>query len=231
MFEKSLQRFYIDFCISCFFFFSFLDFTQDCLLWRFQARMISAWTLEEVTVATPLNVHRITSKTSNTKIDVNECRLTAERTTWIVCNDLWPTVTIFSRSSQCFRYHRSVIWIYSQWEVSVKLPKYRLHLSRASPLPAIITRRWFSGPHWAGTDSQFTLDLLSARAAQGVQPATKDTFQLRNSGWNQGVISLVRPIPGPQEIELQLTMKIYHSGVFVGSGVAKLLIHVSEFEY
>ncbi|KAK6634325.1 hypothetical protein RUM43_011725 [Polyplax serrata] len=101
------------------------------------------------------------------------------------------------------------------------------------PIPPIGHLDLFTmrGPLWSGTNSQFTLDLLSARAAQKVQKATKESFRLRNSGWNQGVISLVRPIPGPQEIELQLTMKIYHSGVFVGSGVAKLLIHVSEFEY
>ncbi|EEB18651.1 conserved hypothetical protein [Pediculus humanus corporis] len=101
------------------------------------------------------------------------------------------------------------------------------------PIPPIGHLDLFTmrGPLWSDTNSQFNLELLSARAAQKVQAATKDSFRLRNSGWNQGVISLVKPIPGPQEIELQLTMKIYHNGVFVGSGVAKLLIHISEFEF
>lgn len=89
----------------------------------------------------------------------------------------------------------------------------------------------FPGPLWSGTESQFALDLLSARVPPHVVPATKDYFRLRNSGWNQAVIALVRPIPGPQELELQLTMNLYHNGLFGGVGVAKLFIHVSEYEF
>lgn len=87
------------------------------------------------------------------------------------------------------------------------------------------------GPLWSGTESQFSLDLLSARVPTHIVPASKDYFRLRNSGWNQAVIALVRPIPGPQELELQLTMNLYHNGLFGGVGVAKLFIHVSEYEF
>lgn len=75
------------------------------------------------------------------------------------------------------------------------------------------------------------MELLSARAPPQIAPSTKDYFRLRTQEWNQAVISLVRPIPGPQELELQLTMKMYHNGIFGGIGVAKLFIHVSEFEF
>lgn len=48
---------------------------------------------------------------------------------------------------------------------------------------------------------------------------------------NQAVTSLVRPLIGPQSIELELSMELYSGEQFGGIAVAKLFIYVSEYEF
>ena len=44
-------------------------------------------------------------------------------------------------------------------------------------------------------------------------------------------MSLVRPLEGPQSIELELSMELYSRGQFGGIAVAKIYIYVSEYEF
>ncbi|XP_017892365.1 fibrillin-1-like [Ceratina calcarata] len=87
------------------------------------------------------------------------------------------------------------------------------------------------GYHSPGSTMQFTMALLEARAPAGVQRATESCFTLRRPAPLQAVLAMTRPIQGPQEIELELTMEIYHGPMFAGSAVAKLLIFVSQYEF
>jgi fibulin 1/2 len=87
------------------------------------------------------------------------------------------------------------------------------------------------GPIWSGSSVRFKLDLLDVRAPVGISKATKDFFHLRHTSLNQAIIALKNSIEGPQEIDLQLSMELYHSGVFGGSAVAKLSIFVSAYEF
>ncbi|PNF34447.1 Fibulin-1 [Cryptotermes secundus] len=87
------------------------------------------------------------------------------------------------------------------------------------------------GPLWSSSSVRFKLDMLDSRAPAGISPVTKDFFQLRQTSPNQAIISLRNSIQGPQQIDLQLSMELYHSGVFGGSAVAKLSIFVSEYEF
>nr|CAD7595605.1 unnamed protein product [Timema genevievae] len=87
------------------------------------------------------------------------------------------------------------------------------------------------GPLWSTTTVSFTLDMLDSRAPIGIERATKEHFRLRRTSHNQAVISLIKKITGPQEIELQLTMKMYHSASLGGSAVARLFIYVSQYEF
>jgi fibulin 1/2 len=87
------------------------------------------------------------------------------------------------------------------------------------------------GPLWPSSSVRFKLDVLDCRAPLGIAKATKDFFQLRHTSLNQAIISLRKSIEGPQEVDLQLSMELYHSGVFGGSAVAKLSIFVSEYEF
>ncbi|KAK7789040.1 hypothetical protein R5R35_010542 [Gryllus longicercus] len=77
----------------------------------------------------------------------------------------------------------------------------------------------------------FNMDLTEVRAPPGIIPASKSFFQLRRGHFNQGVIALVRPIKGPQEIELQLVMELHQNELYINRAIAKLIIYVSEFEF
>lgn len=87
------------------------------------------------------------------------------------------------------------------------------------------------GPLWASTTVQFELELEDTSAPANVEPVTREYFQLRRTAYNQAVISLVKSIIGPQEIQLSLNMQLYQQGRFSGSAVAKLLVYVSEHTF
>ena len=48
---------------------------------------------------------------------------------------------------------------------------------------------------------------------------------------NEGLTSLVRPLEGPQSIELEMSMELYTHEQFGGTAIAKLFIYVSEYEF
>ncbi|CAL1286688.1 unnamed protein product [Larinioides sclopetarius] len=87
------------------------------------------------------------------------------------------------------------------------------------------------GPRFQSTTVQFSLDLKDARAPQGTAPVTKDYFHLRRTNYNEAMVSLIKTIKGPQEIELDLIMKIYHNGLFGGTAIAKIFVFVTEHEF
>ncbi|XP_076668059.1 uncharacterized protein LOC143368830 isoform X1 [Andrena cerasifolii] len=87
------------------------------------------------------------------------------------------------------------------------------------------------GYHLPGSAIQFSMAFLEARAPPGVQRATESCFALRRPEPTQAVLVMTRSIPGPQEIELDLSMEVYHNAIFAGSAVAKILIFVSQYEF
>ncbi|KAK4307648.1 hypothetical protein Pmani_020604 [Petrolisthes manimaculis] len=87
------------------------------------------------------------------------------------------------------------------------------------------------GPLWASTTVQFSLELEEVTAPPGVEQTTRDFFYLKRTSFNQAVIALVKPILGPQDIQLALNMKLYQQGTYRGSSVAKLLIYVSQYDF
>ncbi|XP_063889085.1 fibrillin-2-like isoform X3 [Scylla paramamosain] len=87
------------------------------------------------------------------------------------------------------------------------------------------------GPLWSTTTVQFELELEYVETSPEVQPVTRDYFRLKRTAYNQAVISLVKSIIGPQEIQLSLNMKLYQQGRYSGSAVAKLLLYVSEYTF
>lgn len=88
------------------------------------------------------------------------------------------------------------------------------------------------GPLWSSTNVQFELELESATVGkEGVTPATRKFFVLNRTAFNQVVLTLIRSLEGPQEVQLNLNMKLYHNGYYEGSAVAKLLIFVSQYDF
>ncbi len=88
------------------------------------------------------------------------------------------------------------------------------------------------GPVLSVTTVQFDFKLTSVRiGAHGITPATKDNFHLRRTAFNEAMVSLIKPIQGPQDIELELEVKLYHGGLYGGSSKALLFIYVSQYTY
>ncbi|XP_077540559.1 uncharacterized protein LOC144152891 isoform X3 [Haemaphysalis longicornis] len=90
------------------------------------------------------------------------------------------------------------------------------------------------GPRFQFSTVEFQLDLVEARAssrAHGVEVATRGHFHLRNTGFNEAMVSIVRPLQGPQDIQLELKTNIYHHGLYSGSALAKIFIFVTENEF
>lgn len=87
------------------------------------------------------------------------------------------------------------------------------------------------GTHLPGSTLQFSMSFIEARAPPGVVRATESCFAMRRVAPSQVVLALIKPIQGPQEIELDLSMEIYHNTAFVGSAVAKLFIFVTQYEF
>lgn len=79
----------------------------------------------------------------------------------------------------------------------------------------------------------FDLRLVSAtsdRLAPEVL-ASRNVFGLRTTAINEAMISAVRTIPGPQDIQLELVVRIFASGQFGGTSKALIFVHVSENEF
>lgn len=87
------------------------------------------------------------------------------------------------------------------------------------------------GPRMTVTTVQFNLEFKSARAPAGITPATRDFFHLRRTAYNEAMVSLIKSIQGPQEIELELILKMFHNGKFAGNAVAKIFIFVTEHKF
>ncbi|XP_012149839.2 uncharacterized protein LOC100874867 [Megachile rotundata] len=87
------------------------------------------------------------------------------------------------------------------------------------------------GYHLPTSTIQFSMTFLEARAPPGVQRATESCFALKRPAPTQAVLVMTRSIQGPQEIELDLNMEVYHNAIFAGSAVAKILIFVSQYEF
>lgn len=87
------------------------------------------------------------------------------------------------------------------------------------------------GPALSVTTVEFDLKLISVDAPPGVPRASRDYFHLRRTAFNEVMVSLLKPIQGPQDIQLELEVRLYHSGYFGGSSKAYLFIFVSENEF
>ncbi|GAB6029259.1 hypothetical protein CHUAL_005025 [Chamberlinius hualienensis] len=101
------------------------------------------------------------------------------------------------------------------------------------PIPPVGYINLFTmrGPPFQDIGAEFNLEMPYSRSYKGVNASTLDYFYLRRTGYNQGIISLVKSISGPQDVELILSMNLYRGSVFGGVAVAKLYIYVTEYEF
>lgn len=79
--------------------------------------------------------------------------------------------------------------------------------------------------------TKFTLKVKSVRAPNNVRElATKDNFRLK-TGTFSAVLSIVKPIEGPQDIVLELLMEMYQLGRFQAAAAANVHIFVTPYEF
>lgn len=87
------------------------------------------------------------------------------------------------------------------------------------------------GPRLVSTNVQFELVLTDAvKQKPSVRAATRNSFLIqKGQEHNSAVVALSEPLEGPQDVYLDLLMRVQHSGAFGGRAVAKLIVHISEF--
>ncbi|CAG5058296.1 unnamed protein product [Parnassius apollo] len=87
------------------------------------------------------------------------------------------------------------------------------------------------GPAWPYAKMRFELRLIEVNAPPTVKEKADINAFLLVQNANQGIVSLVRSLEGPQSIELELSMELYSRDQFGGIAVAKLYLYVSEYEF
>lgn len=89
-----------------------------------------------------------------------------------------------------------------------------------------------SGPVFDVNGIRFNLTVVKVKTAtRNLKPASMEDFLLRRTDYNRVIVSLLNPIQGPQDIQLQLTVSLYHQGEPSGSSIAILNIIVSEYTF
>lgn len=86
------------------------------------------------------------------------------------------------------------------------------------------------GPSWAGSSANFNMDVANVRCPPQIKQADSNHFRMKRD-LHKVIVSLVRPIEGPQEIEMQLQMELYVSGVFQGKVISTVFIYVSAYDF
>ena len=100
------------------------------------------------------------------------------------------------------------------------------------PIPASGKINLFSTgfKHVADSTIKFNMTLVDVHAPPGILRVNETYFDLivKPTTPAQADLVLTRSIAGPQEIELDFNIKIYHNTTFARSVVTKLFIYVSQ---
>ena len=78
--------------------------------------------------------------------------------------------------------------------------------------------------------TKFTLTVRDVRAPKDVAAADASHFRLK-TGSHSAILSIVKPIQGPQDVVLELLMEMYHLGRFQASAAANIYIYVTPYEF
>ncbi|KAH9643953.1 hypothetical protein HF086_016503 [Spodoptera exigua] len=102
---------------------------------------------------------------------------------------------------------------------------------RSAPVNDKLKLFTMRGPVWPYVKMRFELKLINVNAPPSVKRKAEIHDFLLTQNNNEGLTSLVRPLEGPQSIELEMSMELYTHEQFGGTAVAKLFIYVSEYEF
>lgn len=90
-----------------------------------------------------------------------------------------------------------------------------------------------SGPRSLDKSFSWDLQVLNVRSLRaGVNPINRGYFNLKTNN-NEAIVTLSYGIPGPQDIDLELTMTIKNrsTNVFLGKAVSRIYLYVTENDH
>lgn len=87
------------------------------------------------------------------------------------------------------------------------------------------------GPIVDNSSFNFVLEVKQVMASIGVPKTDESYFHMQYTARNAVKISLVKPIQGPQDIELNLQMNVSINGTYSGYTVSKLFVLVSQYDF
>ncbi|KAI6175436.1 Fibulin-1 [Aphelenchoides bicaudatus] len=134
-----------------------------------------------------------------------------------------PNVCTNPDSERCKRHPVHISWQH------ISIPKHvNISAQRTS-----ITLFSMKGPASINTTMQFELRLISAASeASGVLPAVRENFLIqKGDDRNSAVIALRDSLDGPQEVQLELVLRLSTNGEFSGKYMANLNVYVSKYSY
>lgn len=86
------------------------------------------------------------------------------------------------------------------------------------------------GPVMPESYAQFSMRVKDVRCPYGVRKADESYFKLSKFR-HKAIISIVKSIEGPQEIDLVLELRLTYNGIFNGLMVTNIYIVVSEYNF
>lgn len=89
------------------------------------------------------------------------------------------------------------------------------------------------GPRWTNFSVDFKMNLESVipRSSRYINLADISYFDMRQSNYHEAVIGMIKPIEGPQDIEISIQMTMFYNNAVQSIAIAKLYIFISEYPF
>lgn len=87
------------------------------------------------------------------------------------------------------------------------------------------------GPQWIAAKAEFSMKLLEVNCPYKVQKVDDSYFQKITDDLNTMALYLIKPIQGPQEIKLQIEMRLFRNNIVIGNAIVYMIIVVSEHTF
>jgi hypothetical protein len=88
------------------------------------------------------------------------------------------------------------------------------------------------GASYYAITTKFNLTIKSVRASKDIEEKADDgAFRLKTPSPHRAIVSVVRPIKGPQDILLELTMERYQLGRYQATALANIYIFVTPYVF
>lgn len=87
------------------------------------------------------------------------------------------------------------------------------------------------GPQWPDARAEFSMKLLNVTCPYTNQKVDESFFQKIGDQYNSMALFLVKPIQGPQEIKLQIQMRMFQENTMFGNVIVYIIMVISEYPF